>query len=130
IAEESGGTTMQTARASDQSIAIGFDFGDVVVGTYRYRTKRPRVCISDALVIHSYIEESRRAEGFAQRFHFFQMPQERFLTFLNAEHCLEYRRRGKRLRCVPDQRVVHAIAYRAFEPQVQYPSPAYGIELV
>ena len=95
VAEEAGGSPVQTARALHQAIAVRFDFGDVVVGTNRHRAERPRVSVRHALVIHRHVEEAGGAERLAGRLDLLQVAAKRFLPLVDAENRLERRRRRK-----------------------------------
>jgi len=71
---------MQTACAFDEAIFVGSNFGDVVVGTNRHRAERPRMRISNALVIHRHVKETCGAERLACGIDLFQMPTKRFFA--------------------------------------------------
>src|SRR5215831_17490653 len=89
VAQKPCRATLQTSRASGQTITLKLRLCDIVVGTNGNRAERSRVSIRRALVIHGYIEETRCAQGFACRFDLFQMPAEGFFPFNRADHRLE-----------------------------------------
>src|SRR5438105_12972284 len=98
VAEEPGSAPVLTPRALHQRIAASFEFGDVVVGTDRHRTERPRMSVRDPLVVHRDVEEAGGAERLAGRLDFLQMAAKRFLPLVEAENRLARRLSRRDLR--------------------------------
>src|SRR5262245_8477633 len=115
VAEETGGPSMQPTRAFDEAIVIGFDLGDVMVGSDRYGAERPRVGVGDRFVIHRHVEESSGTKRFARRLDLFQMPAKRFFALVDAEDRLEHRWFWRYVRRVLRHSVVQALSNRSLE---------------
>src|SRR5678816_621252 len=130
VAEETCSPPMQTTCTFDEAISVGSNFGDVVVGTNRHRAERPRMRISNALVIHRHVKETCGAERLACGIDLFQMPTKRFFALVEAEDGLECGCLGRCMRCVLCQRVIQSVSNRPLERLVKNSAPAHGVQLL
>ena len=83
-------------------------------------------------IIHGDDEETGRPVGLALRFHFLQMPAERFLAFIKAEDRLKFRSFARRPfePGVKRDRVERLVSEPAFEGHLEQPPALQRVELM
>ena len=130
VAKKTGRASVESTRAFHQTIAIRFDFGDVVVRTDRDRAQRPRMRVGYALVVHRHVEEAGGTERLASWFDLLQVATKRLLALVEAEDCLESCGCVRRLWRVLRESVVQPMADGTLEGLVKNPASAHRVELL